>query len=206
MWRTLASVALAMVILVPRPGAAQQKSDEREIAEAVSALPEVMRAGAEVRAFRDESLVMVRAGTNDMICLGDDPAKEGWHVACYHKDLEPFMARGRELRAQGITERPEIDAARLADIESGAIKFPEQSTSLYSLFAPEGTFDPGSGEAEGAGGLWVVYMPYATEESSGFTTEASRQYPWLMFPGTPWAHVMIPRRAAGVKAKDESTN
>ena len=30
-----------------------------------------------------------------MICLADDPNESPrWHVACYHKALEPFMARG----------------------------------------------------------------------------------------------------------------
>jgi hypothetical protein len=94
--------ALALIGL-PQIASAQSKSDDVEIAEAVSALPEPMRAGATVKAFRDGKLVTVREGSGAMICLGDDPEKEGWHVACYHKGLEPFMARGRELRAQGIT-------------------------------------------------------------------------------------------------------
>ena len=37
----------------------------------------------------------------DLICLADDPKIDALSVACYHKDLEPFMARGRELDADG---------------------------------------------------------------------------------------------------------
>lgn len=196
MSRLMALIA-CLSVYVPGGSAAQEPPDERVIAEAVSALPEVMRDGAEVRAFRDGELVKIREGTNGLVCLGDDPAREGWHVACYHKELDPFMRRGRELRAQGITERPDIDAARLADIESGAITFPDHPTSLYSLFAKEGSFNPETREAEGAGGLWVIYVPYATEESTGISLESSRERPWLMHPGKPWAHVMIPRPPAG---------
>ncbi len=178
---------------VPCIAGAQDKPDARVIAEAVSALPEPLRAGAEVRAFRGGELVKVRDGTSGMICLGDDPSQEGWHVACYHQDLEPFMARGRELRAQGVTGRAAIDSVRQAEIESGRLLFPDGPTALYSLFANEGIFDPATGEAEGARGLYVIYMPYATEASTGISAVASRERPWLMFPGRPWAHVMIPR-------------
>ena len=39
--------------------------------------------------------------TNKLICISDDPVKEGFNCVCYHKDLEPFMARGRALKAEG---------------------------------------------------------------------------------------------------------
>ena len=198
---------LFAAVMVPQTAACQQgKSDEREIAEAVSALPVPLRDGAEVRAFRGGELVMVRKGTNEMICLGDNPAEENWHVACYHKDLEPFMAKGRELRASGVIERPEIDAGRLAAIESGEITFPEHPTSLYSLFGSDDAFDPETGEAPTAGGLYVIYTPNATEESSGISAEGSRERPWLMFPGTPWSHVMIPRPPKEMPASSEESS
>ncbi len=177
---------------VPCIADAQDQSDARLIAEAVSALPEPLRAGAEVRAFRGGELVKVRDGTNGMICLGDDPSQDGWHVACYHKDLEPFMARGRDLRARGVTNRATIDSVRAAEIETGNLEFPDHPTALYSLFANEGIIDPATGEAE-ARGLYVIYMPYATEASTGISAVSSRERPWLMFPGKPWAHVMIQR-------------
>jgi len=192
MYRNLVLVAVGLMA-APQVGASQEKTDDRLIAEAVSALPEPMRDGAAVMAYRGEELVVVRKGSNAMICLADDPAQDGWHVACYQKNLEPFMSRGRELRAQGVTERPEIDKVRAAEIESGKLAFPEGPATLYSLFADEGAFDATTGEAEGAGGLYVIYVPYATEESVGISVVSSRERPWLMFPGKPWAHIMIPR-------------
>ncbi len=184
---------MAGLAFFPRLATPQEKSNETVIAEAVSALPEPLRDGATVQAFRYGRLVTIREGTNGMICLGDDPARDGWHVACYQEGLEPFMVRGRELRAQGVTDRSAIDSVRLAEIESGKLEFPDGPATLYSLFADEVAYNPATGGAEGARGLYVIYVPYATEESIGISVVSSRERPWLMFPGRPWAHIMIPR-------------
>lgn len=162
-----------------------------EIGGAVAPLPEHLREGATVMGYRDGSLVMLREGTNMLICLADNPDDDRFHSACYHKDLEPFMARGRALKAEGH-ERPAIDSIRQAEIEDGALPFPMEPRTLYSLFS-EHAFDPETGEVPEAGGLYVVYTPYATEESSGLSAQPARDRPWLMYSGKPWAHVMIGR-------------
>ncbi len=187
--------ALLVVGLVVFAGSAtpQETPDVQRVAEAVSALPEAMRAEAEVRLFKNGELVTVRSGSNGLICLGDDPDDERWHVACYHVSLEPFMARGRQLRAQGITERAAIDSIRSAEIGSGKLEFPAGPVALYSLTGEKGSFDSVTGAAEGAAELYVLYVPFATEASTGVSTVPSRARPWLMAPGKPWAHVMISR-------------
>lgn len=194
MWKPAALAVVALAI-AHQVGCAQGTSVENQIAEAVAPLPEPMRGGATVLGYRGRNtLVRIRDGFNGMICLADRPGDERWHVACYHKDLEPFMVRGRELRAQGITERAAIDSARLADIQSGALKMPERPTALYSLTGPLGSFNHETGTVSGVRGLYVVYTPYATEETLGYSIEPSRERPWLMYAGKPWAHIMIPRR------------
>lgn len=188
-----ALIVLASLIVAPTVASAQEKPADRSIAEALSALPQSLRDGAEVRAFRNGELVTIRKGGNGMICLGDDPGAEGWHVVCYHVDLEPFMARGRQLRAQGIDDRVRIDSIRGVEIESGKLPFPDHPAALYSWFGDASSFNAETGEAERAQGLYVIYMPYATAEETGLTMESSRDRPWLMFPGKAWAHVMIAR-------------
>ncbi len=173
------------------PACAQERPVEELVAEAVSPLPEPLRAGAEVRAYREGRLVTIREGSG-LICLADDPAAERWHVACYHESLEPFMARGRELRAEG-KEQAEIAEIRRAEIASGKLDFPDHPAALYSLTGADGSFDPATGAASGASGLYVIYLPYATEATTGISSKPSRERPWLMFPGEPWAHVMIAR-------------
>jgi hypothetical protein len=190
--REFAIVLSAALAVAAGTAQAQTKSAEQQIAEAVSPLPEGIRAGAEVRAFAEGGLFTLRAGSNAMICQADDPSREGFHAACYHRDLEPFMARGRELRADGMT-RPEVDSIRLAEIEAGALEMPSQPTALYSLSSDHDAWDAATGMPVDASGLYVIYLPYATAESTGISAQPARDRPWLMYPGTPWAHVMISR-------------
>jgi hypothetical protein len=39
--------------------------------------------------------------------------------------------------------------------------------------------------------LYVIYLPGATAESTGISTAPAANTPWLMFPGTPRAHIMF---------------
>src|SRR6266567_5163611 len=72
-----------------------------QIASAIQAAPKERRADATVLGYNAKGeVVTLRKGSNEMICLADNPADKTFSVACYHKDLEPFMARGRELTAQ----------------------------------------------------------------------------------------------------------
>ncbi len=176
-------------VVLARPVAAQV-SDARQIEWAVAAAPDRMRADATVLGYRDGKLVTLRKGTGLLVCLADDPAKPDHHVSCYHKDLEPFMNRGRELRAQGLDANA-IDSARLAEIKSGKLKFPSQPTSLYQLLAPSGSADPKTGVVKGAQAMYVVYIPYATPETTGLSVRPIPHGPWLMYPGMPWAHMMM---------------
>ena len=84
------------------PAIAQQPPVDEQIAAALQAAPESQRAGAMVYGFDAEGDVKVlRKGTNKLICLADNSQKKGFNVACYHSDLEPFMARSRQLRKEG---------------------------------------------------------------------------------------------------------
>ena len=75
---------------------------EDQIKVAVLAAPGDLRDGALVYGYNAKGeLGLLRNGTNELVCLGDDPKQKGINVSCYHKDLDPFMARGRELKVQG---------------------------------------------------------------------------------------------------------
>jgi hypothetical protein len=189
--RAAVVAGLAAILLTPSASHAQ-RTDGWEIAAAVLPLPDSMRTGARVLVYRGADLVEVRAGSNEMICLGDDPAHKGLQVSCYHKSLEPFMAKGRELRAAGVTKREAVDSARLADVKSGRIVMPS-SAMLSSIFAESDSFDALAGPPEKHSALDVIYLPFATRESTGISEQPAVDRPWLMFAGKPWAHVMLSR-------------
>jgi hypothetical protein len=160
-----------------------------QIAAAVTPLPEEMRGGAEVLGYTaiGKPLVRLREGKNDMICLAPDPAATAFHTACYHKSMEPFMARGRALRASGVNGG-QVDTVRFAEVKSGKIRMPSQPAMLYQIFG--GSFDSVTARATGGNSLFVTYIPFATPETTGLTARPITTGPWIMFPGTPKAHIM----------------
>lgn len=163
-----------------------------QIAAAVLPLPSEMRASATVLGYgSDGKLGVLRKGNGGMTCLARDPKAAAFHVACYHDSMEPFMARGRELRASGVSGT-QVDTVRFREAKAGTLKLPNQPASLYSLTG--GTFDAKTGTAPGARWLYVVYVPYATTASTGLSDKPQEGAPWIMFPGTPKAHIMfVPR-------------
>src|SRR3982750_2532291 len=146
---------------VVAPPAAQQ------IAAAILPLPAEFRSDAKVLGYSGSThqLVTLRAGKGPFICLADDPAQKEFHVACYHQSMEPFMARGRALRASGVVG-DKVDSARFAEVRAGKLVMPKQAAAMYQLFGAPDAFDAATGKAK-AQSLYVVYMPGATTASTG---------------------------------------
>ncbi|HVS13698.1 MAG TPA: hypothetical protein VMV46_07230 [Thermoanaerobaculia bacterium] len=174
------------------PGAAlvaEAPPAAEQIAAAVQAAPEDLRGGAKVVGWNAEGgNVVLREGSNELVCLAADPGSERWSVACYHRDLEPFMARGRALAAEGVAAQ-ERQRRRFEEVEAGTLALPREPRTLYVLHGSG--YDVGSDEVVDAYLRWVIYVPYATTESTGLTTEPRDSAPWLMAPGTAGAHIMI---------------
>lgn len=182
---------LAFSIIAAPAAVAQEPAPAIQIAGAVLPLPDSMKAGAKVLGYRGGRLVEIRRGSNDMICLADNPADSTFEASCYHRALEPFMARGRALRGRGF-KRPAIDSARAAEVKSGRLTMPARPAALYSVFAKNDDFDPTAGLPAGFAALDVIYLPYATTATTGISTQPSARSPWLMDPGEYHAHLMIP--------------
>lgn len=174
--------------VLARAQAPAPPSDAIQIESAVQALPNEYRATAKVLGYHagSEKLVTLRDGKT-FTCLASNPANKNFHVACYHQSLEPFMARGRELRAQGVKD-PQVDTVRFAEIKAGKLPMPSQA-GMYQIFG--GKVDPGTGAVTGAQALFVMYLPNATAASTGLSAKPQESGPWIMFPGTPKAHIML---------------
>jgi len=161
---------------------------EEQISTAILAAPEDRRADATVLGYDPQgAMVTLRKGSGDMLCLGDNPRVTGINVACYHKDLEPFMARGRELSAQGFSGSARHEK-RWKEVDDGKLEMPREPRLLYVLTGKG--YDAAAGALRESYIRWVVYSAYATPESTGLTTEPSSA-PWLMYPGKAGAHIMF---------------
>jgi hypothetical protein len=201
MSRTMLVTLTIALLAAPGAGAQSQPaatagpttppSAEQQIAAAVLAAPEDMRADATVLGYApDGHFTMLRQGRGGLTCLASDPKSDRFHVACYHRSLEPFMARGRALRAHGVTG-DRVDSVRFAEVRSGKLRVPRHPAVLYSLTGPPDSFDPATGTAPKAEPLFVVYVPFATGKSLGLSTTPVDGAPWIMHPGTPKAHIMF---------------
>jgi len=167
-------------------------TDAVQIKLAMKAAPADKAEGAKVLGYnKNNELVVLREGSNDLICIGDDPAKKDIHVACYFQELEPLMARGRELTAEGKSS-PEREKIRGQEADAGILKLPQKPATLFVFDASQDEVDLNTGEV-GEGRLRsVIYVPYLTGEESGLPTKPiGGGMPWLMDAGSYKAHIMI---------------
>ncbi len=139
----------------------------------------------------DTQLVLLRKGTNELICVADDPKVPGFSAACYVRELEPFMQRGRELRKQGFKDQLLFDE-REKEVKEGKLQMPKQPATLYVYSAKDIDVDPTTGEVKNGYLRYVIYIPYATAASTGLPEKPSADcIPLIMHAGTHGSHIMI---------------
>ena len=180
----VALVLLAIPTTVRR--AAAQAPDPR-IHEAIQPLPEELRAGATVVAYDPATgeRKVLRQGTNALEC---QPKAADGFTRCYNKALGPRRDLEAKLRAQKKSDK-EVEEAVAAALKAGTIQAPKFGMMSYRLSSDDGRIKR----------LWVMSVPFATEESIGVSAKSQREealigqgLPWLMLAGTAGAHVMIP--------------
>ena len=182
-------IATAALAQTPTPAVV---SADSQIKLATMAAPDDKRDGAMVYGYSDKNeFTILRKGTNELVCLADDPASKGFSVSCYHRDLEPFMARGRALKKEG-KKAGEILEIREKEAKAKTLKMPVNPASLYVFSTKDEDYDASTGEVKNGYLRSVVYIPYATAESTGLPLKpAAPGMPWIMDPGTHRAHIMI---------------
>jgi hypothetical protein len=163
---------------------------EVQIKTALLAAPEESKEKAMVYGYSPKGdFIVLRKGENELVCLTDDPAQNGINVSCYHKSLEPFMARGRELKKEGKTFQ-QVFEIREEEVKSGKLKMNTAPANLVVFTADK--YDEQTGQVTNGYSRSVVYIPYATPESTGLPAKPGAPgMPWIMNPGTHRAHIMI---------------
>ena len=186
------ALSLTLLLCLMASPLLAQYSKQDQINMAVLAAPESARAGAHVYGFDENGkFVTLRKGTNDWIVRSDDPTKDGFEIVCYKSDVDPFMTRGRELRAEG-KNRAQVFEIREQEMHSGKLRKPNMGSTLHIYRGKDGKYNPATGEIENATYRYVVYMPLATQETTGLPLKPNAPgHPWLMFPGLYRAHIMV---------------
>jgi hypothetical protein len=102
-----------------------------QIKSALLAAPPEKRDSCAVYGYSaDTQLVLLRKGSNELICVADDPKVPGFSAACYVRELEPFIQRGSELRKQGFKDQLLFDE-REKEVKEGKLQMPKQPATLY---------------------------------------------------------------------------
>lgn len=154
--------------------------------------PESERAECMVYGYdEDGKFIVLREGSNNLVCLADDPSKNGISVSCYAKNLEPFMQRGRELTAEGKSTKDKRQI-RGDEVAQGKLKMPNEPSMTYIYYGTEEDYDIETGNLNNGQFRYVIYTPFATTETTGLPDKPhAKGMPWLMDPGTFRAHIMI---------------
>lgn len=169
------------LVTIPQVSAAQ--TVDEQIAEAVLAAPEPLRAGATVIVRDDQGIpTIIRHGTNELVCEPDKPGG-GFAVECYHSSFQDVMDWISQRLAEGARSFPELFASGGpdADVSPGAMQYalvgPTQDQAVLRL---------------------SINLPHATAESTGLPTSERLDGPWLMWAGTSAAHIMFGEIPPGI--------
>jgi hypothetical protein len=163
------------------------KTTEQQVSEAVSILPADLQAGATVVSYDASTGArqVLRQGTNFIEC---QPRMADGFTRCYNKSLAPRRDLEAKLRAQKKSDE-EIQKAMAEAVKAGTIP-----PSAKGMMAYRGYEKPDRIQK-----LWVISLPNRTPESVGVSTGSQRDQalaghglPWMMLPGTPGSHIMIP--------------
>ena len=185
--KSITCASAAVVLCAPLVAFAQPPSTTaRQIAEAVQILPEDLRDGATVVTYdATGARKVLRQGTNFLEC---QPRMADGFSRCYSKTLGSRRDLEAKLRAEKKSDE-EIQSAVAAAVKAGTLPAPSKGMMSYRDYDKRDRIQH----------LWVMSLPNATPESVGVSTVSQRDaalegkgLPWMMLPGTPGAHIMIP--------------
>lgn len=165
---------------------------ESQIKTALTACPEMFQEGAAVLGYNQKGeLIKLREGKNEMICLADDPNRDGISVSCYSDKLADYMSRGRALLAEGKTESEKRDI-RKKEIDAGTLVMPKEPAAVYVVTAKQSEHDFETGNLKESKIRYILYKPYMSAKDTGLPTQPGLPgMPWLMDADTHRSHIMI---------------
>lgn len=157
------------------PGAARAQNDAALIRSALSAAPPSV---ADAATVADHHGRILRQGTNGWVCLPDDPEAPNNSPMCLDAPWQVFMDAFMNKRT------PSFNGVCFGYMLQG--DFPVSNTDP---FATGPTADNQWVADSGPHVMMIVADPTLLE---GLSTDPGNGVPWVMWKGTPYAHVMIP--------------
>lgn len=164
-------------LMVPVETVDAQPADDR-IANAMSAAPDLVSKDATIIDFdANGEIVELRAGTNGWTCVPDNPGTPTDDPIC----ADAMWLKWFEAYVAG--EDPDITAPGIGYMLQGESGASNDDPTLMQ---------PPAGQDWIEDGPHIMLLLPQPFDPSVFSTEHSMDGPYLMFPGTPYEHMMIP--------------
>lgn len=148
------------------------------IASAMSAAPQEIASGATiVEMGADGSMSELRAGTNGWLCMPDNPNTPGPDPMCADEAWQQWFG------AYMAQTAPQIDQIGTAYMLAGGAD--------ASNTEPHAT-EPAAGEQWIMTGPHIMTLPVDPAQLADYSTDPHSGGPYVMWAGTPYAHLMVP--------------
>lgn len=174
----MVSVSLAALIVT----AQDDSENQAKIENAMSAAPLSIAQDATILDWAtdaDGNPVVLRAGTNGWTCFPDDLATPMNNPACYDEVWMTWIA------AIGAGDDPSLT------VTVPGYSYMLQGDDAASNFDPTLT-EPAAGEQRMASGPHIMILLPVSVDLSSVSTDEHSGNPWIMYPGTPVQHIMVP--------------
>lgn len=177
----LGLLSLALFGTFPRVASAQATA-QAKIASAMSAAPAQLAGSAMIMDWpegKNGEMKQLRAGANGWMCLPDNPATNGADPMCMDGAWQSWV----QSYAARSNQAPQIDAVGISYMLQG-----DGGASNTDPFATAPTAD----------NQWVVAGPHLMvivpdpKMLDTMPTDPKSGAPWVMWKGTPYAHIMVP--------------
>ncbi len=172
----LRALPLALLLLVPLPSIAHAQADKAAmIKSAMSAAPASVAEGATIMDWNENVL---REGTNGWVCMPDNPVVPNNVPLCLDDTWLELIDAVMNKR------KPNITKVGFSYMLQGDM--PVSNTDPYAT----GPTPDNQWIQSGPPHLMIVFPDPKMLE--GISTDPNNGGPWVMWKGTPYAHVMIP--------------
>jgi hypothetical protein len=172
-----ALVALTLAVALPLAQDSQtEMTDEEKIADAISAAPPFITDNATIMDF---DMNVLREGTNGWVCQSSSPvvlaagSHDPWCIDAVWQAWSEALA----AQTQPVTKQPGISYMLAGGIGS--------NTDPYAT-------EPTNDNDWHADGPHLMILVPDLSELEDITSEHHSGEPYVMFPDTPYAHLMVP--------------
>ena len=172
MARYLMLAALLLVGLTSSALGHESKTDK--IQRALSAAPAWLQAHATVVEIKNGKAVVLRQGNNGFTCLPGTPGVVGDDAICMDAQAMLWAQSWMAHKPKPANTRPGV-AYMLAGGSDYSVTDPWAKTGSHVYHYPP---------------HWMLMWPF-NPTNSGLSSQFSTSGTWVMFAGTPYAHLMI---------------